>query len=107
MEKLKRRWGISSNGQVILIILVFGITGSSSVYAAKPILEFIGVTRGNFSSEFLWGGLSYHVLKFLMVFPVYQVLLVTYGWLFGQFQFFWTFEKNMLSKMGFAKIIKS
>lgn len=41
-----------------------------------------------------------------MVFPVYQVLLVCYGWIFGQFQFFWQFEKNMLSRIGFAKILK-
>lgn len=106
MEKLKRRWGISSNGQVVLIILVFGITGSSSVYAAKPVLELLGVTRGNFSSEFLWGGLGYYLLRILMIFPVYQILLVTYGWLFGQFKFFWAFEKNMLSRLGLARILK-
>ena len=106
MEKLKRRWGISSNGQVILIILVFGITGSTSVYAAKPVLEFLGITRGNFSADFLWGGLGYYALRFLMIFPIYQILLVAYGWLFGQFKFFWAFEKHMLSRLGFARIIK-
>ncbi|MFD2518654.1 DUF6787 family protein [Salinimicrobium flavum] len=106
MEKLKRRWGISSNGQILLIILVFGITGSSAVYAAKPVLELVGLTRASFSTEFLWGGLGYYFLRFLLIFPIYQVLLITYGWLFGQFKFFWNFEKNMFSKMGFAKILK-
>ncbi|MEG9326737.1 hypothetical protein SAMN04488034_102434 [Salinimicrobium catena] len=106
MEKLKKRWGISSTGQILLIILVFGITGSSSVYVAKPILEYFGFARINFSPEFFWGGLIYYTLRILLIFPVYQVLLVSYGWLFGQFNFFWNFEKNMLSRMGFARILK-
>ena len=106
MNKLKQRWGISSNWQIIIILIVFGLTGSSSLFVSKPVLEFIGLTRSSFSSDFLWGGLSYHFLRLLMIFPVYQVLLVAYGWLFGQFNFFWQFEKNMLSRIGFAKILK-
>lgn len=106
MDKLKERWGISSNWQILIIIMVFGLTGSSSLFVAKPVLEFLGLTRMSFSPEFLWGGLSYYALRLLMIFPVYQVLLVTYGWIFGQFQFFWQFEKNMLSRIGFSKILK-
>jgi len=28
------------------------------------------------------------------------VLLVAMGWVFGQFHFFWDFEKKMLSRFG-------
>ncbi|WP_424493568.1 DUF6787 family protein [Salinimicrobium sp. GXAS 041] len=106
MEKLKERWGISSTGQIILIIIVFGLTGSSSVYVAKPVLEIIGLSRMNFSQELFWGGISYYALRIVLVFPIYQVLLVAYGWLFGQFKFFWSFEKTMLGRMGFSRLIK-
>ena len=106
MEKLKQRWGISSTWQIILIIVVFGLTGSSSVYVAKPVLEVADLARENFSTDFWWGGFSYYILRILLVFPIYQVLLVSYGWLFGQFRFFWTFEKNMLGRMGFARLLK-
>ena len=106
MEKLKARWGISSTWQIILIIVVFGLTGSSSVYVAKPVLEIFGFARVNFSSDFWWGGFSYYFLRIILIFPIYQVLLVAYGWLFGQFRFFWTFEKTMLSRMGFSRLIK-
>lgn len=105
MNKLKQRWGISSNWQILVIFIVFGLTGSSSLFVAKPVLEFIGLSRTSFSADLL-GGATYHGLRLLMVFPVYQILLVAYGWIFGQFQFFWKFEKNMLSRMGFAKILK-
>lgn len=106
MEKLKERWGISSSWQIILIIVVFGLTGSSSVYVAKPVLEMLGFARTNFSPEFLWGGFIYYFLRILLIFPIYQVLLVSYGWLFGQFKFFWSFEKTMLGRMGFSRLIK-
>ena len=106
MEKLKERWGISSTGQVILIIIVFGLTGSSSVYVARPLLEMAGLARINFSPDFFWGGLSYYTLRIVLIFPVYQVLLIAYGWLFGQFRFFWSFEKTMLGRMGFSRLLK-
>lgn len=106
MKKLKERWGISSGFQVMLIILVFGLTGSSSVYVAKPILEWAGFARMNFSPDFWWGGFTYYFLRIILIFPVYQVLLVAYGWLFGQFKFFWAFEKTMLGRFGFSKLVK-
>lgn len=105
MEKLKKRWGISSNWQILLIIIVFGITGSSSVYVAKPVLEVLGVSRTVFSPDFLWGGLLYYCLRILLIFPIYQILLVCYGWLFGQFNFFWAFEKKMLGRLGFSRFL--
>ena len=106
MKKLKQRWGVSSNLQLAIIFIVFSITGSSAVYAAKPFLNWIGLNRENFSPDFLWGGLIYLIFRILLIFPIYQFLLVIYGWLFGQFKFFWEFEKKMLSRMGLGFILK-
>ena len=106
MKKLKERWGISSNFQLIIIFIVFGITGSSSVYVAKPFLELIHLNRAHFGENFLWGGLLYYCLRIILIFPFYQILLVTYGWIFGQFKFFWSFEKKMLKRMGFKRLFK-
>jgi len=99
MKKLKERWRITSNFQLIIIFIVFAITGSSSVYVAKPFLQWIGLNREAFG-EAWWSGTFYWILRLLLIFPFYQILLVIYGWLFGQFKFFWAFEKKMLSRMG-------
>lgn len=107
MEKLKERWGIESNWQIIIIFTVFGITGSSSVYVAKPLLAWLNLDRGHFSEGFWFGGFIYYFLRIILVFPIYQVLLVSFGWLFGQFKFFWEFEKKMLSRMGLKFLFKS
>ena len=105
MNKLKEKWGIESNFQIIVIFIVFAITGSASVYVAKPFLALIGLDRVNFP-EAWWGGAIYWSMRLLIIFPIYQVLLVFFGWLFGQFRFFWGFEKKMLQRMGLGFLFK-
>lgn len=105
MRKLKERWGIRSNFQLIVILIIFAITGSSSVYVAKPFLNLIGLQQENFPESW-WGATLYWTLRILLIFPFYQILLVAYGWLFGQFKFFWNFEKKMLKRMGLGFLFK-
>lgn len=100
MKKLKERWGITSNFQLTIIFIVFAITGSSSVMVSKPILDFLGIAKDSMP-YFL-----YLILKIVIVLPVYQVLLVGFGFIFGQFTFFWNFEKKMLRSMGLGFLVK-
>jgi hypothetical protein len=104
MKKLKERWGVNSNKQIVIIFLVFAITGFSSLQLAKPFLTLIGIPD-TFQPHWL-----YRVLRLLLIFPIYQILLVFVGFIFGQFSFFWNFEKKMLErlKLGFiARYIDS
>ena len=94
MEKLKERWGISSNFQVVVIFVVFAVTGSSAAKLAAPLTEVLGLDPQSISPWIYWP------IRILLIFPIYQVLLVLFGWLFGQFQFFWNFEKKMLKRLG-------
>ncbi|MEM6894054.1 MAG: DUF6787 family protein [Bacteroidota bacterium] len=100
MDKLKQRWGITSNFQVVVIFIVFGITGSLSAKLAAPLTEYIGLQEGEVSGWIYWP------VRILLIFPIYQVLLVFFGWLFGQYRFFWDFEKKMLKRMGLGFIFK-
>ena len=97
MNKLKLKWGIESNFQIILILIVFAITGSLSLVVSDPILQFIGLSKDSVNA---W---IFTPLRLIIVFPVYQVLILIVGFLFGQFKFFWQFEKKMLIKMGLSK----
>lgn len=106
MQKLKEHWGIDNNFQIVIIFIVFAVTGSTSVYVAKPFLNLIGLTRDAFPDGIWWGGLVYTLLRILIIFPIYQVLLVIFGWLFGQFKFFWNFEKKMLGRLGLGFLFK-
>lgn len=99
MNRLKNKWGIQSNSQLILIFIVFGITGSLSVRLAKPVLEFLNI-NDNFFEELFLGNLLYWTLRVVIVFPLYQILLLVIGTLFLQFKFFWNFEKKILRRIG-------
>lgn len=92
-EKLKVRWKVTSNWQLVIICIVFAITGSSSAWATSPLLKLLGITKE-------LGLPIYWFLRILILFPVYQVLLVVIGSAFGQYKFFWTFEKKMLKRFG-------
>jgi len=92
MQKLKKRWGIDSNFQIIIIFIVFAITGSASAWLSKPFCYWLGITRQELDFWFT-------PVRLLLIFPIYQVLLVLIGFLFGQFDFFWGFEKKMLRRM--------
>lgn len=98
MKKLKERWGIKSNFQLIIILVVFSVTGSTAVFIAKPFLNWIGLQPNGFSDAW-WGSWLYWTFRILVIFPIYQVLLVVIGTLFGQFAFFWKLEKKMLRRM--------
>lgn len=104
-ERLKEHWGIQNNWQILIILLVFAITGSASVYVAKPFLNWIGMSRDAFPDSW-WSGWVYWSLRILVIFPLYQILLVFFGWIFGQFAFFWNFEKKMLRRIGLGFLLK-
>jgi hypothetical protein len=97
MNKLKERWGITSNFQIIIILVVFSITGSVAVLIAKPVLNLLGLDIEVVSPWLFWP------IRIFIIFPIYQILIVIIGALFGQFKFFWAFEKKMLSRLGFKR----
>ena len=93
MNKLKQRWGVKTNLQLTIIFIVFAITGSASAWLSKPFCLWLGITNEDLGDWFT-------PVRLLLIFPIYQVLLVSIGFLFGQFKFFWAFEKKMLKRMG-------
>ena len=100
MEKLKAHWGIESNWAVLVIFIVFAINGSFAAWVAKPVTAFFGL-----SPEVLSPWL-YYPLRIILIFPIYQLTLPVVGWIFGQFKFFWAFEKKFLRRLGLGFLFK-
>ena len=100
MEKLKQRWGLNTTWDVIAVLIVFSINGSLASWVAKPITAFFGLSPETTSPWLYWP------LRILLIFPVYQTTLPLVGWLFGQFKFFWAFEKKFLSRLGLGFLFK-
>ncbi|MGB2136680.1 MAG: DUF6787 family protein [Flavobacteriaceae bacterium] len=66
---------------------------------ATPFLEFIGFQPSDFV-EVPMGMVIYTLLRILIIFPIYQILLIVVATIFFQFKFFWEFEKKILRRMG-------
>ena len=87
--------------KTISILLVFSITGSLSLWVAGPILDFFGLDKSAISAWIFWP------IRISIIFPIYQILIVLVGALFGQFEFFCNFEKKMLARLGFKHFKQS
>ena len=98
-KHLKEKWGITSDSQLLVIFIVFGITGTASAKLAVPLLELLNVRPDDFI-EVPMGNFIYIILRKLIKFPIYQILLILVAAVFFQFKFFWEFEKKILKKLG-------
>lgn len=89
-QRLKQRWKV--NGlQLFLILCVFAITGTTTAYLTRQVTYWL-----NLDSSSAW----YWILKIGMLLFGYQVLILLFSIPFGQFSFFWNYEKKILGKMG-------
>jgi hypothetical protein len=97
MRNFKNRWNITSNWQFFVIILVFALTGSLAAMISKPILNDLGFSKEKHHIAI------YILLYIIIIFPIYQIILLSIGFIFGQFKFCLAFEKKMLHglKLGF------
>jgi hypothetical protein len=87
LERMKQKWGLNSILQVVLILIVFAITGTTVVWARPIIFNVLGIEHSS--------GWVKTVSYLVLVFPLYQVLLLGYGFVLGQFSFFWEKEKKL------------
>lgn len=90
MKRLSDRWGVSP-GRVIVILIVFALTGTTVMLLKKPVVAFFA---GDGEQPLLFS-----ILYYLLILPVYNVILLIYGFLFGQFDFFWEFEKRFFRRV--------
>ncbi len=89
MDKLKSLFKVSSTYQLIIVFIVFGITGSMSLVVSEYILIFFNLNN--------------ILLSVLFILIVYQVLLIVIGSIFGEFRYFWDMEKKIISRFKFKK----
>lgn len=86
LQRLQVKWKLESLFQVVIVLVVFACTGFTILFIKNPILDFFGVEKGGFVNTLLY---------LLLVLPLYQIILLIYGFIFGQFDFFWEKEKQI------------
>ncbi|SMO76407.1 DUF6787 family protein [Fodinibius sediminis] len=92
LDHLKNRWGLTDSGQVALILFIFSISGMSVLYIRRFVFNLLGF--GKYTP--FWEEAAAWLL---VVVPSYQILLLLYGTILGQFEFVWHFEKKNFSRL--------
>lgn len=100
-KKLYKRWNVSGRWELIAMFLVFAVTGSTAGKLSNPLMEVLGLDRS------IVNGWIYWPVRILLIFPIYQILLVIFGYIFGQYVFFKAFAIKMASRMGFGFLFKN
>ena len=90
VSKLEKRWEVTRL-QVFIILLVFACTGFTVMFLKRPIVGFF--------TENGEQPLLFSVLYYILILPVYNLILLIYGFIFGQFKFFWEFEKRLFKRL--------
>lgn len=97
MERLKQRWNLGSVGQVVVVLTVFACTGITVFLIKPPILRLLA---GGYEQT-----TTATIVYYILILPLYNVLLLAYGFVFGQFNFFWEFERRTFKRI-FSKFNK-
>ncbi len=92
MKRLKEKWNIESDFQLVIIFIVFAISGSLSMFISKPLLSIFGINKEAMSPWTFWP------LRILIMFVSYYIVLVSVGTIFGQFKFFWGFTMKTFGR---------
>jgi hypothetical protein len=88
LTKLRQKWELKSLFQVVMVLIVFSLTGMTVVLVRPLLFDLFGYT----DQTPIWLKV---ITYLLLVFPMYQVLILLYGAVLGQFSFFWEKEKKL------------
>ena len=97
IQNLINKFNAKSKVHLFVIFLVFGLSGSFSLWVSSPIMSALEL------QSILNNYALYIFFRVLIIIPIYQLILIIIATLFGEFEYFWRFEKKFLKRI---KIIK-
>ncbi len=86
---LKQKWNIDSDRDFWLIMLTFSLAGMTIMVVRRFLFPLVGIT----TQTPLWVKVAAYIP---LAFFAYQIGLLIWGTLLGQFTFFWAWEKRMV-----------
>ena len=97
IQNLIKKFNAKSKVHLLVIFFVFGLSGSFSLWFSSHIIAALDL------KNILNNYPLYIFFRVLIIIPIYQLILLVVASIFGEFQYFWKFEKKFLKRI---KIIK-
>jgi len=75
-------FGANSKVHLLKIFIIFGLAGSLSVFLSDPLLQLVSIENYISNKFFYW------VIRLILIFPIYQFVLIFLALVFGEFGYF-------------------
>ena len=97
LQKIIDKFHAKSFKHLIIIFLVFALSGSVSLFMSSSILTAINLKELiNFYPLYL-------LVRIILLIPIYQLVLIIIATLLGEFRYFWNFEKKFFKRLRLIK----
>ena len=97
LQKIIDKFHAKSFKHLIIIFVVFALSGSTSLLMSSLILTAINLKDLiNFYPLYL-------LVRIILLIPIYQLVLIIIATLFGEFRYFWNFEKKFFKRLRLIK----
>ena len=97
LQKTIDKFHAKSFKHLIIIFLVFALSGSASLLMSSSVLTAINLKELiNFYPLYL-------LVRIILLIPIYQLVLIIIATLFGEFRYFWNFEKKFFKRLRLIK----
>ena len=97
IAKLVNKFKANSIRHLFIIFIIFALSGSSSLFISSPILIALGLDK------LITFYPLYIFVRIILIIPIYQFILIIIASLFGEFDYFWKFEKKFLQRLRIIK----
>ena len=97
IEKLVNKFKANSIQHLFIIFIIFALSGSGSLFISSPILIALGLEK------LITFYPLYIFVRIILIIPIYQLILIIIASLFGEFDYFWKFEKKFLQRLRIIK----
>ena len=88
-------FGANSKFHLFKIFIIFGLAGSLSVILSDPLLDLVSIEKYISNNFFYW------VIRLILIFPIYQFVLIAVALFFGEFSYF---KKFFIKFINYFKI---
>ena len=75
-------FGANSKVHLLKIFIIFGLAGSLSVFLSDPLLQLVSIENFISNKFFYW------LIRLILIFPIYQFVLIFLALVFGEFGYF-------------------
>ena len=93
IERLIKNFKATSFKHLIIIFSIFAISGSLTLIISEPIINILKMI------DIVDGNIILITLRIIIILPLYQIILIAVAYLFGEFKYFYNFEKEMYKKL--------